>query len=147
MRITNKHALYEYSVIEKYEAGIALYGSEVKSIRSGRINLRGSFVKIVGLEVYLVNADIPLYAYARPDNYDPKRSRKLLLHKKQIIALKTKLDQGNFALIPLAVYTKASVIKLEIALAKGKKKHEKREKIKRHDIEREVERDYHKKLQ
>ena len=146
MKIVNKRALHNYTVIEKFETGINLFGSEVKSIKTGHINLRGSFVKITGSEAYLINADVSLYEFARPEGYDSKRTRKLLLHKKQIIALKTKLDQGGYSLIPVSVYIKGPLIKVEIALGKGKKKHEKREKIKRRDIEREVEREFRKKL-
>lgn len=146
MKITNKKVFHDYAIIEKYEAGINLLGSEVKSIKGGRILLTGSFVKIAGDEAVLVNAEIPIYKYSRLDEYDAKRTRKLLLHKKEIILLKARLDQGNFTLVPLSVYTKRGLIKLEIGLARGKKKHEKREKIKKRDIEREVEREFRERL-
>lgn len=140
MKITNKRAYHDFNVIETYEAGVNLTGSEVKSVKSNRMSLEGAFVKIIGSEVYLVNAQIFLYPYTRPDGYDDKRSRKLLLHKKEIISLKSKLASTNLTLIPLECYVSHGFVKLKIALAKGKREFEKREKIKRRDIDREVQR-------
>lgn len=142
MRIFNRKASFEYTIQEKLEAGVQLLGSEVKSLRNGQASLEGSFVKMVGLEAFLVNAQIHPYSYARPEGYDPKRTRKLLLHKKQIIALKSKLDTGNLTLIPIAWYNNGSLFKLEIGLAKGKKQFEKREVKRRKDMKRELEREY-----
>src|SRR3989344_1870758 len=137
MKIINRRAFQDYEILETFETGLVLIGAEVKSVRGGRISLEGSFVKIVGSEIYLVNAHIFPYPYARPEGYDPRRSRKLLLHKKQILSLKTKLASAKLTLVPLECYNSKGMIKLNIGLAKGKKEYEKREKIKRKDIERE----------
>lgn len=141
MKITNKRAYFDFEILSTYEAGVNLTGAEVKSIKNGRITLTGSFVKIIGSEIYLVNAEIFPYPYARPEGYDPRRTRKLLLHKKEIITLKTKLASDRLTLIPLECYTTHNLIKLKIGLARGKREYEKREKIKRRDMEREVQRE------
>ena len=141
MKITNRRAFHDYQILDKVEAGVALTGAEVKSVKGERASLIGSFVKIIGSETYLVNALIPLYEYARPADYDERRTRKLLLHKNQIISLKTKLNEGRMTLVPLSIYTKRGLIKLEIGVAKGKKQYEKRDAIKRRDLQREVERE------
>lgn len=142
MRIVNRKAPSEYTILERIEAGIHLIGAEVKSLRSGQASLDGAFVRITGSEAYLLNAQIHPYPFARPEGYDPKRSRKLLLHKRQIIALKSKLDTGNLTLVPLAWYNSGPLFKLEIGLAKGKKQYEKREEKRRKDMRRELEREY-----
>lgn len=139
MRITNRRALYEYQILDKLEAGIRLTGHEVKSVKGERVSLTGSFVKIIGSEAYLINALIPLYEYARPAEYDERRTRKLLLHKSQIISLKTKLATSNLTLVPLSLYTKNGFIKIEIGLGKGKKAYEKREAIKKRDLQKDLE--------
>ena len=143
MRINNPKAKFDYNILDTIEAGVQLTGAEVKSIRSGHATLDGSFVKVVGNELYLVNAQIFPYKYARPQGYDPQRSRKLLLHRQEIISLKGKMSgSGNLTLIPLNWYTKGPLIKLSIGLARGKKQFEKRESKKRQDIKRELEREY-----
>ncbi|MFH0863757.1 MAG: SsrA-binding protein SmpB [Candidatus Gottesmanbacteria bacterium] len=139
MKITNKRAYYDYHILDRIEAGINLTGAEVKSVKGGHMSLDGAFVRIVGSEAYLINAQIFPYANARPEGYDPQRTRKLLLHKKEIIALKTKTEQSGFALVPTSCYNKQGHIKLEFALARGKKKFEKREAIKKKDLDRQVE--------
>lgn len=139
MRISNRRAFHDYQILDKVEAGINLSGPEVKSVKGGRADLTGSFVRVVGSEIYLVNAKIFPYEYARPENYDERRTRKLLLHKKEIIALKSKTEGSNLTLVPLSLYTKNGLIKVEIGLGKGKKQYEKRESLKRKDLEREVE--------
>lgn len=141
MKIVNRRALHDYQILEKFEAGINLNGAEVKSIRGGRMSLIGAFVRIIGSEAYLVSATIPLYEYARPEGYDERRTRKLLLHKKEIIALKSKSATGGLTIVPLSCYTKRGLVKLEIALAKGKKRYDRREEIKKRDLEREAERE------
>lgn len=140
-KIVNKKAFYDYEILETYETGLVLSGAEVKSVKGGRISLDGSFVRIIGSEIYLVNAQIYPYPYARPEGYDPKRTRKILMHKKEIISLKTKMATTALTLIPLECYNNKRFIKLKIGLAKGKKEYQKREKIKRHDIARETERE------
>lgn len=142
MRIVNKKAPFEYDILERIEAGVNLTGAEVKSIKGGHAQLDGAFVRLVGAEAYLINAHIYPYQYARPQGYDPKRTRKLLLHKKQLVSLKSKLDGANLTLIPLSWYTKGPLVKLEIGLARGKKQYEKREKKRREDQKRELEREY-----
>ena len=142
MKIYNRKFSRDYQEIEKYEAGIVLNGAEVKSIRQGRIKLEDAYVKILGDEVYLINAQIPLYQYAQSISYNPSRMRKLLLNKKEIIRLKTKIA-GNpgLTIIPVSCYNKKNLIKLEIALARGRKDIEKRRLEKKRDIEREKERE------
>lgn len=141
MKIVNKKARYDYFIEDKFEAGIVLYGHEVKAIKAGQVDLFGSHVRIVGAEAYLIGARIYTYKYARPDGYDEKRTRKLLLHKKQIISLKTKLESSNLTLIPLSLYTRDNLVKLEVGLGKGKKKYQKKEEIKRRDIQKDIERE------
>lgn len=139
MKITNRRAFYDYNIFEKFEAGIHLTGPEVKSVKGGHISLAGSFVRIIGSEAYLVNAQIFPYPHARVVGYEPSRTRKLLLHKKELMALKSKIQQASLTLIPLSCYNKQGFIKVEIALARGKKLFEKREALKRKDIDRAIE--------
>lgn len=142
MKIINRKFHREYSEIERVEAGIALTGAEVKSIREGRLVLEGSFVRLLADGAYLINAQIPLYEYARTPEYDPKRSRKLLLHKKEIIRFQTKIQSHpGLTLAPVSCYNKHGHIKLEIALAKGRKEIEKRKLDKKRDIERNEKRE------
>ena len=139
MKITNKRAFFDYQLLEKFEAGINLYGAEVKAVRLGHADLTGSHVRIMGSEAYLINAKIFPYKYSRPENYDEQRTRKLLLHKKEIIALKSKTEGQNLTLVPVSMYTTKSFIKLEIALGKGKKQYDKKEAIKKKDMQRDIE--------
>lgn len=138
----NKKAYFNYKILETFEAGIVLIGQEVKSIKSGRINLAGSYVVLKNEEVYLVNAGIPPY---QPKNvsadYDQIRSRKLLLKKSEIRYLIGKSGQKGLTLVPLRVYTKKRKIKLEFGIAKGKKKADKRELIKKRTVEKEIKRE------
>lgn len=134
----NRRAIYDYQILEKYEAGLILAGYEVKAIKTGHINLAGSFITIKNNQAYLINAYIPPYQPKNmPSDYEPKRTRKLLLHKSEIKSLIGKIKQKGLTLVPLRVYTKKRKIKLEFALAKGKRKADKRQKI----IERETKRD------
>lgn len=139
MKITNRRAFHDYQVLEKLEVGINLIGPEVKSVKNGHADLTGSFVRIIGSEAYLVNAKIFPYEYARPEGYDEKRTRKLLLHKKEIIALKSRMEGANLTVIPLSMYTKKGLIKLQLALARGKRQYEKRQAIRKRDLAREEE--------
>lgn len=141
MKVVNRRVRYDYYILEKIEAGIELTGPEVKSIKNGRIKLENSFVKITDNQAQLLNAHIPPYQFADQRNYDPTRPRRLLLHKKEVIVLLTKMKQKKLTLVPLSCYTKGPWIKLSLALAKGKKKHEKKEVKKRRDVEREMERE------
>ncbi|MBI3386000.1 SsrA-binding protein SmpB [Candidatus Gottesmanbacteria bacterium] len=142
MKIVNKRAIFDYTILDRFEAGVHLSGAEVKSVKGGHASLEGSFVRLIGSEAYLVNAQIFPYIYARPEGYDPRRTRKLLLHKKEIISLKSKIEGSNLTLIPLSWYTRGPLVKLEVGLARGKKEYEKREAKKREDQKRELEQEY-----
>ena len=142
MHISNKKAFFDYTIIERIEAGVSLMGAEVKSLKAGHAQLDGSFVRIIGSEAYLVNAQIFPFIYARPEGYEPRRTRKLLLHKKELLSLKSKIDGANLTLIPLSWYTKGPLVKLEVGLAKGKKQYEKRDAKRRKDQKRELDRQF-----
>jgi len=139
---TNKKAFFDYNILDKYEAGIVLSGQEVKSARQGQASLKGAYITInKDKEVFLLNASIPKYKMAGPiPNYDPTQSRKLLLHKKEINNLAGKLQQTGLTLVPISLYTKGKNIKLEIGLAQGKKKFDKRQNIKERDEKRKIQR-------
>lgn len=137
----NKRAYFDYEILEKYEAGIELAGHEVKSVKTGKINLSGAYVIIRNNEVWLINADIPPYQPKNtPEGYNPKRTRRLLLTKKEIRELIGKTNQKTLTLLPLKAYTKGrkNLIKLEIGLGKSRKKSDKRELIKKRDIDKEI---------
>lgn len=139
MKIVNKKASYDYLLRETLEAGINLLGAEVKAVKFGHADLTGSFIKVIGSEAYLVNANILPYEYARPDGYDAKRTRKLLLHKKELLALKAKTEGANLTIVPVSMYTTHNLIKVELALGKPKKKFEKKESLKRQQVNRDIE--------
>ena len=135
----NKKAKFNYEILEKFEAGISLIGQEVKSIKLGRINLAGAHVVLREEEVYLIGASVPPYQPKNaPKDYNPKRSRKLLLRKAEIKSLIGKSRQKGLTMIPLMIYTKKHKIKLEFAIGKIKKKFDKRETIKKRETEREM---------
>ena len=141
----NKRAGFDYEILETFEAGIALYGHEVKAVKNGQISLKGSFVTFKKIaarelpEIYLTNAHISQYKYASTiKNYDPTRPRQLLLKKKEIKYLVGKTHEAGLTLIPLKIYTKHSFIKLEFAVVRGKKKYDKREMIKKRELERQL---------
>jgi len=137
----NKRAYFNYQILDKFEAGISLIGQEVKSIKSGRVNLAGSYVVLKGEEAYLIGAVIPPYQPKNaPSDYNPERSRKLLLNKSEIKSLIGKTKQKGLTLVPLKLYTKNGKIKLEFAVTKGKKKFDKREQIKKREFNRQKER-------
>ncbi len=140
MKIINRRAYHDYQILESFEAGIHLLGAEVKSVKGGKMSLEGSFVKMAGSEIYLVNAEIYPYPYARPEGYESRRTRKLLLHKKEIISLKTKLAGAKLTIVPLECYNSHGLVKLKIGLARGKREYEKREKVKKRDTERDIRR-------
>ncbi len=139
MKITNKRAFFDYELLDRVEAGINLYGSEVKAVRLGHADLSGSFVRIIGSEAYLVNAKIFPYEYSRPEGYDERRTRKLLLHKSEILVLKSKTEGANLTLVPISLYIKNGFVKLEVAIGKGKTKYDKRQAIKKRDLQKELE--------
>ena len=138
--ITNSKARRDYAILETFEAGIVLHGTEVKSLRQGRGNINDAFARVENGEVFLYNAHIDEYAQANRFNHEPKRSRKLLLHKNEIQRLFGKATVKGHALVPLRLYFKKGFAKVEIALAKGKAEYDKREDIKRKTAQREVDR-------
>lgn len=137
---TNKAARRDYHILEAYEAGIELKGTEVKSLREGKANLKDGFARIEGNEVFLYNMHISPYKFGNIANVDPKRQRRLLLHKSQIRKLIGKTRQKGLTLIPLSAYIKRGRVKIEIALAKGKQLYDKREALKRRQAGREMQR-------
>jgi SsrA-binding protein len=135
---TNRKAGHNYFLLDKYEAGIVLQGSEIKSVRSGQISIKEAYVRTNGDEAWLVNAHIAPYDPASHLNHNPKRERKLLLHRKEIIRLWKEVSQKGVTIVPLRVYLKNGRAKIEIAIAKGKRKGDKRDKISKREIEREI---------
>lgn len=131
MNVQNKKALFDYEVIESFEAGIKLTGSEVKSLRSGGANFAGARVLLKEDGASLIGLNIPQYSFSSIDDYDPTRLRRLLLHRSEIISIQTKMRSAGLTLVPLKLYNKGSLIKVQIALVRGKKKFEKRELIKK----------------
>lgn len=140
MKITNKKAYFNYQITESFEAGIALFGFEVKSIRLGKADLTGSFVRIIGNEAFLVNGKVFPYQQTH-EGYDERRTRKLLLHRNEITSLKSKIEGANLSLVPVSLYFKNGFVKLEVGLGKGKKQYQKKESIKKKDLERDLERE------
>jgi SsrA-binding protein len=141
MKITNRRARHDYQLADKFETGLVLTGAEVKSVLEGKIHLEEAYAKIIQGELFLINAHIHPYRFAETKNIDSRRTRKLLVHKKELVSLASKIKQKNLTLIPISCYTKGRKIKLKLALAKSKKKFEKREAKKIKDLEREVERE------
>ena len=141
MKIFNKKASFDYTLLEHFEAGINLVGAEVKAVRLGHVDLTGSFVRLINGEAQLVNAKIYPYEFARIDTFDTNRSRRLLLHKKEILSIKSKMDGSNLTIVPVSLYTSHNRIKLDMALAKAKKKADKKDSIKNRDIDRDTERE------
>lgn len=137
--VSNKKAYFDFEVLETFEAGLELFGFEVKSLKSGQGSLVGAYVIIRGGEAFLVNATIPPYQHPNtPQSYDPSRPRRLLLNKKEIAELVGSEKQKGLTIVPLSLYNKGGKIKAEIAIVRGKKKHDKREAIKKRDTEREL---------
>jgi len=142
MKIINRKFHREYEEIEKYEAGIVLTGAEVKSVKNGGLKLEDAYVKFLGEDLFLINAQIAAYQYGKGINYDPKRSRKLLLKKSEIIRWGTKLKSARgLTIAPVSCYNKGSLIKIEIALVKSRNEIGKKKLEKRRDIEREEKRE------
>lgn len=141
--VTNKKAAYDYFILSKYEAGIVLQGSEIKSIRNHAVNLKDSYVVIKNQEVFILNMHIAEYSHGNLFNHAPFRTRKLLLHKKEILKMQLKIKQEGFTLIPTKLYfNEKGKVKVEIALAKGKKLYDKRETIKQREQKRELQKNY-----
>jgi len=139
MRIFNKRAKFDYNLEKgRVETGVVLSGGEAKAVRTGHLDLSQSHARVINGEIYLINANIPVQGAVK---YDSTRMRKLLLHKREIISLSTKMKQQKLTLVPVKMYTKGHLVKCELALGKSKRKFEKKDSIKRKDIQREIERD------
>ncbi|HLB64045.1 MAG TPA: SsrA-binding protein SmpB [Anaerolineales bacterium] len=136
----NRKASHDYFLEDRFEAGIALQGTEIKSIRAGQISLREAYVRTDGEEVWLVNAHVAPYDPASNMNHDPRRERKLLLHRREILKLQDKVRQKGYTIIPTKVYLSGGRAKVEIALARGKRQYDKRQQIARREAQRDMER-------
>ncbi len=134
----NRHAGHQYHLLERFEAGLVLTGTEVKSARAGKVQLRDSYAEVVGNEAWLVNAHISHYTHGNRENHDPVRRRKLLLHRQEIDKLLGKTREKGLTLVPTKVYLKAGRVKCELALGRGKKLHDKRETERRREQEAEA---------
>ncbi len=135
---TNKKAFHDYFIMEKFEAGISLLGTEVKAIREGRLNLKDSYALVQGGEAFLFNCHISPYSHGNRENHEPTRTRKLLLHQKEIKRLIGKTQEKGLTLVPLRVYLKRGKIKIELGVARGKKLIDKRETVRRKEADREA---------
>ena len=142
MIANNKKAYFDYFIEEKYEAGIELFGTEVKSLRMGKCSVKESFIRIERGEVYVYGMHISPYEKGNIFNKDPMRVRKLLMHKREIMKLSGELAQKGYTLVPLSVYFKGSLVKVEVGLAKGKKLYDKRETLAKKDQRREAEKEF-----
>lgn len=136
----NRKARHDYHIEETFEAGMVLTGTEVKSLRAGRANLRDSYAAVENGELFLYNMHISPYTHGNMFNHDPKRTRKLLMHKREIMRLLGQTQEKGYTLVPLRVYFRRGIAKLELALARGKKLYDKREAIARRDERRRIER-------
>ena len=138
--LKNRQAYHEFFIDAKYEAGLVLLGTEVKSLRAGRASFNDSYCQIHKGEIWLKSLHIAEYSHGTTNNHDPLRERKLLLEKREIRKIEAKLKEKGYTLVPLRIYFKERLAKIEIGLAKGKKLHDKRESIKQKDVEREMKR-------
>ena len=138
----NKKAAYDYILEDRLEAGIVLRGTEIKSARSGNVSLKEAYVQISGEEAWLVNAHIAPYQAASLFNHDPRRRRKLLLHRREILRLDAKIKQRGYTVVPTRMYLKKGRAKVEIALARGKRKYDKRRELAEKDAARDIERSF-----
>ena len=141
MEILNRKVNFDYEIIDTFETGIVLTGTEIKSIRLGKCNLKDSYAIIKNNEIFILNMHISHYEQGNRFNHEETRTRKLLMHKKEILKLRDKLEIEGFTLVPIKLYFKGSKAKLLIGLAKGKKNYDKRESIKKKDIERQIAKD------
>ncbi len=142
LEINNRKAKYDYEILETYEVGIVLTGTEIKSIRNGNANLKDSYAIYKNGEVFLLGMHISPYKEGNQFNHDELRTRKLLLHKKEILKIKNYLDLDGYTLVPIKLYMNRNRAKILLGIAKGKKMYDKRESIKKRDIEREIRKQY-----
>lgn len=138
MEITNRRARYDYEIEDTYEAGIVLTGTEIKSIRSGKAQLKDSYAILKNGEIFLLNMHISAYKQGNIFNHEETRTRKLLLHKKEIWKIRDKISQEGYTLIPMKIYFVKNHAKVQLGIARGKKNYDKRETIKKRDMEREI---------
>lgn len=138
IEINNKKAYFDYEILDTYESGIVLTGTEIKSVRNGNVNLKDSYGIIRNNEIYLLNMHISEYKEGNIFNHEEKRTRKLLLHKKEILKIRDKVTLDGVTLVPLKLYFKKNKVKILLGIAKGKKVYDKRESIKKRDIERDL---------
>ena len=136
----NRRARHDFFIVDEYEAGLVLQGTEVKSLRLGKVNLKDSYARILDGEVFVYQLHIGAYPFAYYNNHDPLRTRKLLLHRQEIKRLYSKVNEKGHTLVPLKLYFKGGKVKLALALAKGKRQYDKREAIKRRDEQRDLDR-------
>ena len=141
MEIVNRQASHNYYILETYEAGIALTGTEIKSIRNGKCNIKDSYAIIKNYEAFLLNAHISAYEQGNIFNHEETRTRKLLLHKKEILKLKDKIELDGYTIVPLKIYFKNGLAKVSLGVCKGKKTYDKKETLKEKDIARELAKD------
>lgn len=142
----NKHGLWNYEILEEFEGGLVLTGAEVKSIRNGKANLRESFGTVKNNEIWLTNTHISPYLPANNQDYEPTRSRKILLSRREIDRIIGKVQEKGITLVPVRIYDKNGKIKIQLGLGRGKKKHDKREVLRRRDTDREIKREIKNKL-
>lgn len=142
IEILNRQAKFNYEILETYEAGIVLTGTEIKSLRNGNANIKDSYANIKNGEIFLLNMHISHYEEGNIFNHEETRTRKLLLHKKEILKLKNKVDLNGYTIIPLKIYFVKRKAKVLLGLAKGKKTYDKREDIKKRDVEREIRKEF-----
>jgi SsrA-binding protein len=138
---SNRKALHDFSIEDTYEAGVALTGTEIKSVRAGRVNLRDGFVQIRDGEAWLLNVHISPYDFGNRENHEPKRERKLLLHRQEIRRLQSKVSERGWTIVPLRMYMKAGLAKIEIGLARGKRLYDKRDAVAERDMDRDLQRE------
>ena len=134
----NKKAFHDYFIEDKLEAGIELVGTEVKSVKAGKVSIKESFIRIIRDEIFIMNMHITPYEFGNINNVAESRVRKLLLNRREIKKWNEKIKEQGYTIVPISVYTKQRLVKMEIGLAKGKKMHDKRESLKRKDIERDM---------
>lgn len=146
MEILNRKAKYDYEIHDKYEAGIVLTGTEIKSIRNGSCNLKDSYAIIKNHEAYVINMHISEYSEGNRFNHDERRTRKLLLHKKEILKIENKINLEGYTIVPIKLYFDRGYAKLQIGVAKGKHTYNKKEAIKQRDIERDIKKQYKNRL-
>jgi SsrA-binding protein len=137
---TNRKALHDYSIEDTYEAGVALTGTEIKSVRAGRVNLRDGYVQIRDGEAWLLNVHISPYDFGNRENHEPRRERRLLLHRQEIRRLQSKVAERGWTIVPLRIYLKTGRAKIEIGLARGKRLYDKRDAVAERDMDRDLER-------